>query len=171
MRLFVAIDCPEIEDYFFSLQELLPKAELTLAKSFHLTLKFLGNVDDSSSIINSLKEIKFHKFEFHLDNLGYFIDSKINVLWIGIQPKNDVIKLAESVDKTLKEFGNSEKEFIPHITLARVKNIDDKKSFLESYNKIIVDKKKIKIDNFLLMESVLTPSGPIYREIKRFILA
>ena len=79
MRLFIAIDFNELNDYFLDVQKSLPtSAKLGFTNSFHLTLKFLGEVDKNkvSSIIESLKKIKFEKFSVYLDSLGVFPDEK-----------------------------------------------------------------------------------------------
>ena len=75
MRLFISIDFNELKDYFIGLQEHLPKnAKLSLTKTFHLTLKFLGEVqpEKAEEIISALNKIKFEKFSVFLDSIGIF---------------------------------------------------------------------------------------------------
>ena len=63
MRLFIAVDFNDLGDYFAKLQKLLPKnAKLSLTKTFHVTLKFLGEVqpdkaEEEEKIIELQKNI------------------------------------------------------------------------------------------------------------------
>ena len=75
MRLFIGTNFNELNIYFAELQNQLPKnARLSLTKLFHLTLKFLGEVQPSKveEIVNILKNIKFEKLDVFLDSVGIF---------------------------------------------------------------------------------------------------
>lgn len=172
MRLFIAIDFNELKDYFVNLQKQLPKnARLSLVKSFHLTLKFLGDVQPniSEDVIKILKTIKFESFSVHLDSVGIFpSENYIRVVWVGLNPEDKVLELQQKIDDSLKNFFKKEKGFQPHITLARVKYPEDKKSFVDQVKKIKVESKKIEIKDFRLVKSTLTPKGPIYEDLEIF---
>lgn len=172
MRLFIAIDFNELKDYFIELQKILPKnAKLSPTKSFHITLKFLGEVQPEKveTIINNLKMIKFRQFTAFLDNIGIFpTENYIRVVWVSIKPEDKVLELQKNIDDTLKPLFKKEKDFKAHITLARVKYPEDKKQFLEQLKKIKVENKKIELKDFRLIKSTLTPKGPIYEDLAIF---
>ncbi len=190
MRLFIAIDFNELKDYFAKLQDLLPKnATLSFTKTFHLTLKFLGEVqpDKVETIINDLKNIKFRQFPVFLDSIGIFpSENYIRVVWIGLNPEEKIMELQQNIDESLKrlfkcqkskisdhaqkfyKFLTKEKDFKAHITLARVKYPEDKKSFLEQLRKIKIENKKIEIKDFRLIKSTLNPKGPVYEDLYVF---
>ena len=172
MRLFIAIDFNELRDYFVELQGALPKnARPSLTKSFHLTLKFLGEVqpDDADKIIGMLKNVKFVPFFVFLDSIGLFpSENYIRVVWVGIKPEEKIFELQKNIDEVLKSLFKKEKDFKAHITLARVKFPEDKKSFVEQIKKINVENKKIEIKDFRLVKSTLTPKGPVYEDIVIF---
>ncbi len=103
MRLFIAIDFNELKDCFNELQEDLPK-KLSFTKTFHLTLKFLGEVrlNDADSIISILKNIKFEPFTVYLDSIGVFPnENNIRVIWVGLKPEEKIIALQNEIDKSL----------------------------------------------------------------------
>jgi len=174
MRLFIAVDFDELKDYFIELREQLPKdVKLTLQKAFHLTLKFLGEVqeDNAGNIAEQLKKIKFDKIEISLDDIGVFPNEKfIRVVWVGINPKGPVVQLQKNIENSLEEFNfKKDFEFHPHITLARVKFVENKTDFINSLKNIKIDKnKKIKVRNFKLIKSTLTPEGPVYEDLEVF---
>ena len=172
MRLFIAVDFNELKDCFIELQELLPKnARLSLTKAFHLTLKFLGEVqsDKVESITKILENIKFEHFSIFLDSVGIFpTENYIRVVWLGLKPEDKILELQNKIDYSLKSLFKKEKYFKAHITLARVKYPEDKKAFLEQLRKIKVKNKKIDIKDFRLIKSTLTPKGPVYEELAVF---
>ena len=175
MRLFIAIDFNELNYQFIELQKNLPKEDvkLTLTKRYHLTLKFLGEVSetDAEKVIEILKKIKFEKFEINLDDIGVFPNENyIRVVWVGVNPKKQVIELQRNIEDSLKEF-NFKKDFSfhPHITLARVKFVKDKPNFIDALKKLKINKDKIIITKeFKLIKSTLSPEGPIYEDWEVF---
>lgn len=172
MRLFIAIDFNGLKDYLVGLQNLLPKnARLSMTKSFHLTLKFLGEVhpDRIEDIIVILSGIKFDGFSVTVDSIGIFpTENYIRVVWAGIRPEDKVLELQKKIDESLKEMFKKEKDFKAHITLARVKYPEDKKGFVDSIRKIVVENKKIEVKDFRLVKSALTPKGPVYEDLAIF---
>lgn len=167
MRLFIAFDVSkEVHDYFIELQKKLPSGKLTLTKSFHLTLKFLGEVttDNSEKVKQMLAKVKFSPFTASLDGIGIFPSGgKPRVVWIGIEPKDIICNLQKQIDESMQELFSKEKDFHPHITLARIKDCD--KSFKEQLSKIPVEHLSFEVKNFKLIESQLQSTGPIYRDL------
>jgi len=172
MRLFIAVDFNELKAYFNELQRLLPKnAKLSLTKTFHITLKFLGEVqpDDAERTIELLKKIKFTPFAVCMESIGIFpTEDYIRIVWVGIHPEEKVLELQKNIDELLKGLFKKEKAFKAHITLARVKYPEDKKQFLEQLKRIKVENKRVEIKNFKLIKSTLNPKGPIYEDLAVF---
>lgn len=172
MRLFIAVDFSELKEYFAELQNQLPKnARLSLVKSFHLTLKFLGEVQPNKvdEIIEILRKIKVGKFDAFLDSVGIFpTENYIRVVWVGLKPENKILALQNQIDESLKTIFRKEKDFKAHITLARVKYPEDKKSFVENIKKIKIENKKVEIKDFRLVKSALTSQGLVYEDLEVF---
>ena len=144
MRLFVAIQCPEeIESILRNCQKNLENdyAEIRFADSFHITLKFLGEVDEKNIplIKEALSKIRQKKFRVSLCGLGAFPNmSHPNVLWTGITPSEELDSLQRNVNSCLPAkmtFAKNE-DFHPHITLCRIKTVYDKEKFESSINKM-----------------------------------
>jgi 2'-5' RNA ligase len=176
MRLFIAIEIPEdIKEYLTSIQEKIymnsNKIRFVKKEQIHLTLKFLGEVQPNiaEEIKGSLKKITFNPFSVVLDNLDIFPnDSYIRVIWVGLKPEQPILELQKSIDGSLKKLFKKEKNFKAHVTLARVKYIENKDNFINKLKTIKVENKKIEISNFKLIKSTLTPKGPVYEGFEVF---
>lgn len=174
MRLFIAVQlCREIKLHLEELQDKIGHARLIPVKDFHLTLKFLGDVQESrlSRITEELSHIKTCPFRLSLSKTGYFpAKGNIRVIWVGCEPKEKIAALQHTVDISMAKTGFSrEKRFHPHITLCRVKYTLDKKRFAENISKIKVNSIRCPVEGFDLIKSTLTSNGPVYEVIKSFI--
>jgi 2'-5' RNA ligase len=174
LRLFVAIDLPEKVKEEISSKKgdfNLEKVRWVKKENLHLTLKFLGNVNEKalSSIKEALKRIASDTkaFKFKLQGFGAFPTPKrARVLWVGISEGNSqVITLAEKVDYELSRLGfeREKRKFHPHITLARLKKPASLHKF-PSLDKEI----EIKADEIVLFQSILKPEGPNYISLNIF---
>ncbi|VVB81747.1 RNA 2',3'-cyclic phosphodiesterase [uncultured archaeon] len=167
MRLFIAFDVSkEAKEHILEVQKQLTDAKLTLTKSFHLTLKFLGEVTPAKAeeIKNKLKTVQFKPFKAHLNGTGVFPNENyVRVVWIGIEPADVICELQKKIDDAL---GSKEKDFKPHITLARVKFSD--KQFAEKIKKLKVEPVSFEVKEFKLIESKLESEGPEYTDVAKY---
>ena len=176
MRLFIAIDIPEeIKEYISIIQNQLndnsSKIRLVTKQQMHLTLKFLGEVQPNKAkeTIEALKEVKFKKFDFGLYSIEIFPNkSNIRIVWLGLRPEEGIINLQKDIDYKLEKLFKKERGFKPHITLCRVKYIENKDAFIERIKRINIENKNIDVNNFKLIKSSLTRNGPIYEDLGIF---
>jgi len=176
MRMFVAIEVPEdTKEYMIEIQKKigndLAKIRFVDKKQMHLTLKFLGEVQlNGIDIIKSkLKKVEFESFSVYLDSIGVFPDENyVKVVWIGLNPEYEIMKLQRIIDESLKELFAKEDNFKIHLTLGRVKFVKDKEKFVRNLRKINIDNKKVNVNGFKLMKSALSQKGPIYEEIASY---
>ena len=174
MRVFIAIDPSiEVQEYIKSVQNGLDDTlvKLRLTSSFHLTLKFLGDVKQPKEIIEKLSSVKFDKFELKTSNIGVFPNQNyIRVIWLGLQENLTLNKLQNDIENSLKEFKfKKDFKFHPHFTLARVSFVKDKVKFKDSLKKIKSEEKSFPVNKFILYESKLTKQGPVYKTLKTFV--
>ncbi|MCX6748078.1 MAG: RNA 2',3'-cyclic phosphodiesterase [Candidatus Pacearchaeota archaeon] len=166
MRLFIAIDIPKkIKKEIAKTQDKLPEFEgkKTEIENLHLTLKFLGEVDEKlvEKIKSKLQEVKFKKFEAEISELGVFRENFIKIVWLKI---DNCLELQKEIDEKLKILFPREERFMGHLTIARVKNCD-KTIFLENLKKIKTKKMKFVVENFRLKKSDLTKEKPVYEDL------
>lgn len=177
MRLFIAIPLSEeVKEYLALIQEKIisqaDKLKLVAKDQMHLTLKFLGEVQPEKidKIRESLEKVKFESFYSYLVNLGIFPSEKtIKVVWVGLAPEGKIFFLQKNVDAQLKELFKREKNFKPHLTLARVKFIKDRNEFIQRLKTMQIESKNMEINSFRLVKSTLTPQGSIYEPIGEFL--
>ncbi len=175
MRLFIAIELEELADYFKQLQEKIPKVKATFPKQFHLTLKFLGEVEESKAgkIKEILGKIDFSHFKMKLSNTGVFPNEKfIRVVWVGLEDGEKITGLQQNIEDSLEGMFKKEKRgFSPHITLARIKFIEDdkKEGFVEAIKSIGIEQKEVEVKSFKLIKSTLTKEGPVYEDLEVFV--
>ncbi len=176
MRAFIAINLADnVKLYLYDLQNKLLKEtqRISIAKNCHLTLKFLGNIDDNllKIVRESLFHVKFKRFSFRLGMHGVFPSRKvISVIWMGITPELEVIKLQSLIDMSLMNYFPKEKKFKPHITLARVKSIGNAEAFLKEADKLQIKNFETNVEDFRLVKSTLTKQGAMYEDIETYPL-
>ena len=117
-----------------------------------------------------LNAIKFSPFSLTLDKLGVFpSESYVRVIWAGVKPHDKIKELQKNVEEALKEFNfKKDFDFHPHITLARVKFVNDKEKFAKNLKDIKVEEKTIDINDFRLVKSTLMRTGPVYEDVEIF---
>jgi len=173
-RLFIALELDKLGDAFVSMQERLRGlGKMTFPKKWHLTLKFLGDVPDKNIALikDRLSSVEARAFDIELDQIGVFPDlKKVRVVWTSIQDSGEALSLHKKIDDVLSEMFEKDKDFVAHITLARVRYVDDKDQLLKVIESIAVPKRALRIDGFSLIQSTLTPQGPVYEELARFAL-
>ncbi|TKJ37564.1 RNA 2',3'-cyclic phosphodiesterase [candidate division LCP-89 bacterium B3_LCP] len=185
IRSFIAIRLPEevlntLKLIQNSLRDRLPQARWTRPEGIHLTLKFLGEVEESvvKEIAGTLDSAikNFKPFRLELQGVGAFPKLAMpRVLWVGLQPKEELIRLQKSVENAVRPFGfNPEKrQFRGHLTLARLKgerwSEGLRKYFLES--KEISDGMQMSVEEVILYRSDLKPGGTVYTAIRSCALS
>lgn len=175
MRLFIAFDVSEeVKNYLLGLQKCLPEdSKLTLVNEFHETLKFLGDVDDDKvgTIKALLSNISFTQFNAMTKGIGVFPDEKmIRVVWVCLEPRDKIVALQQEIENALLDMFPKDTRFHPHLTLARVKFVKDKKDFMEKLKKIPGKEIEFSVSSFKLIKSTLTPEGPVYEAVAEFAL-
>ncbi len=168
MRLFIACDVKSKE--LERLRELFSLEGVKLAEGNHLTLKFLGEVDDSfvPQIQEALRSIRFEKIAVHLEGLGVFPNKNfIRVVWVGLKPEEKIFELKKKIDAALLPHFPEDKDFTVHVTIGRVKDQSVKDVVLEKL-KERVEPEKIVINCFKLYRSELKRSGPVYIVLEEY---
>jgi len=129
MRIFIALDIPEqvrarLTEYMERARLLAPEARWARVEGLHVTLKFIGHVDDATvgKIKTSLLAIKATPFEVKFAGVGFFPNPNAGrVFWAGVNGSDSLPKLASTIDAVMEKLGipRETKPYHPHLTLAR----------------------------------------------------
>jgi RNA 2',3'-cyclic 3'-phosphodiesterase len=145
-------------------------------EAMHLTLKFLGNVDEAllPEIERVMGEAAKGSRAFSLDvaGLGAFPDARApRVLWTGLSGKADVlVDLAAGLDHRLERLGFSpeKKPLQPHLTLGRIKDRVREVGRALADTGVIQQSDRVgslDVSALSLMQSDLQPSGAVYTRL------
>ncbi|HEY6872300.1 MAG TPA: RNA 2',3'-cyclic phosphodiesterase [Geobacteraceae bacterium] len=126
-RLFVAIDLPEeVKERVAGLDDSLPGGRRVPREQLHLTLRFIGEVDEETfaGIRGALAGVRGAPFSMTLAGVGHFPPGRHpRVLWVGLEGFEPLLDLQQQVESALETSGIApeERRFSPHITIARLK--------------------------------------------------
>ncbi|MBK5112989.1 MAG: RNA 2',3'-cyclic phosphodiesterase [Candidatus Heimdallarchaeota archaeon] len=178
VRAFFAVDLEDeaIKKKITDIQSQLTLPDTRIAfvipENLHFTMKFIGDLEEKliPEIQTAAEKIKFNSFEMDLNGLGCLPNlSYINAIYVGVTKGfTELSKLASKIEDLSGQF-NFKKEnrpFRAHLTIGRVKRIQDKDPLI---NKLKENEKtefgKIIVNSFKLKKSVRTPDGPVYTNL------
>lgn len=144
-------------------------------KNLHITLKYLGDISELEifKIDHVLKNIVQRQYSFRLKmhGLGGFPDElQSRVIWVGIQNKKDLRELHGQLEEglALGGFARIEEEFIPHISLGRLRN---KKNIKDLISPFVRHKLGfIKVEKLVLYESHVQGHFPVYKALREYYI-
>jgi 2'-5' RNA ligase len=184
MRCFVAIKVGDaVRDLLVRVQETLRRADAQIRwverENLHLTLKFLGDLDDDQ--VASLKRLlseeapRWKPLQLQYGGIGTFPGRGVpRVVWAGAT--GDVERLAglaSAVERHAESVGvpRERHPFIAHLTIGRVKG---QRNFKQLQSAILPQRQvplgSDVVSSFELLQSTLTSDGPIYEVIESFAL-
>ncbi|WP_157014489.1 RNA 2',3'-cyclic phosphodiesterase [Mesorhizobium xinjiangense] len=166
-RLFTALEIPR--DATLSLSLLrggLPGARWIDVENYHITLRFIGDVEGhvADEIANALDKVHRPAFDLRLSGVGAFGSKKPHVIWAGVAPSPELNGLHSEIDRLCLRHGASAdaRKFTPHVTLARLKNAapHDVASYLSARGNFAT--LPFRVTRFVLMSSRDSVGGGPY---------
>ena len=179
MRVFIAIDFPdEVIKEVARVQDVLGNykfiGKVTELENLHLTLKFLGEVDEEKvgKIRERLRGVRVGEFEAKLTEIGTFsYNGNPRIVWVKVGGKG-VFELQKKIDEMMEKEGFAREErFMSHMTIARIKYVKDKEGFKDYVRNLGVKEIEFPVKSFKLMKSDLREMGPVYTLLEEFILS
>jgi 2'-5' RNA ligase len=178
MRTFIAIKIvPEkkLLDIVSTLRKTLEGEAISWVdtNNLHLTLRFLGETSDEQvlKITGLLDDISqnYHRFQFNLKGVGFFKSkNQPRVLFLSVE--NDLLlkQLAAEIEEMVVSLGFSreEKSFHPHLTLGRIKFIQNKNAFYSLAGELkCAEIQSVTVSEIIYYQSVISSAGAIYKPI------
>lgn len=176
IRLFVGLDLPpDLAETLAGLGCGLPGARWVPARNLHLTLRFIGEIDEAAAeeIHHQLARVAAESFALTVAGLGLFGDSRhAHTLWAGIERSEPLARLAGRVDAAVVRAGQKPepRRFTPHVSLARLKGCDPAQIQAFIAGAPMVRAEAVPVGDFVLFRSVLGRGGPEYDVLERYPL-
>lgn len=168
IRLFVGLDFPpDVRQILASSLSGIPNARWVPAENLHLTLRFIGEVDEdvADDIHDQLATLRHAPFSLNIRGCGAFAGGhRAQTLWAGVELSPALEQLQEKVDRAVMRAGmpSEGRKYTPHITLARLK--DGQTGRVQDYiagNNLL--RITCPVDRFILFSSHLGRNDPQYR--------
>jgi RNA 2',3'-cyclic 3'-phosphodiesterase len=173
-RLFVAIDLPEpTHQLLADIDPHIRGVRWIDPVQMHLTLSFFGDVPDDIALAlrKKLSAIEFGAFFLPIVGVGMFsAKGAPKIIWIGVGKAHPhLFQIHKRVQEAALAAGLEPelKAWHPHITIARCRDVSAQslRKFLQSNAEF--DAGMIRVEDFHLYSSKLTPAGPIHtRELR-----
>jgi 2'-5' RNA ligase len=182
IRSFIALpSTSELSDALRGVQEQLREERADVKwdtpDKFHITLKFLGSVEQEilSRLTESLAAATAEAAAFPLvySSVGAFPDIvRPRVLWVGAEPSDALATVQRQVESVCNRFGfpPEGRAFHPHITLGRVKGSFNLHRLTAKVKSITFEPVQTNCSELLLIKSDLRPTGSVYTTLKSFPL-
>ncbi len=163
LRCFIAIEIPDEIKKKISVLKKEIHGKCVPDENMHITVKFLGNVEEKyvSALVKKLKTIHFSSFDIVCKGAGAFPkNNHARVLWVGCESP-ELYALAENIQKLLPPV----EKFVGHVTVARM-GYQDVTACVDKYKQEIFG--KMHCSSFVLKKSMLTPKGSVYSTLETF---
>ena len=144
------------------------------AEKLHLTLKFLGETveaavpDLCAAVERAAREAS--PFTLAIADVGVFPNARRGrVLWLDV--RGETPRLA-ALNRRLESecerlgFARERREFVPHLTIARLKEPEKSRPLVEKHLALGFAPVAFPVNEIVVYESILLPSGSVYRKLK-----
>jgi RNA 2',3'-cyclic 3'-phosphodiesterase len=126
-RLFTALEIPpQVAQSLAMMRGGLPGARWIDPENYHLTLRFIGDIDDALAheIAGMLGRVRRMSFEMRLDGLTSFGGRKPRALVAVATPIAPLMELQAEHERLLQRLGLEPegRKYTPHVTLARLRD-------------------------------------------------
>jgi 2'-5' RNA ligase len=175
MRTFIAIELgQEIKTCLHAIQNRLTHIDLDAKwvepDNLHMTLKFLGEIDDATLL--EVKECietcsqRFQTLQVSLTHFGFFPDDRRpRVFFVATDQETALQQIASCLEERLQNAGfTKEGRFKSHITLARLKSAKNIELLKKALEKLSAQG-GFEVNGVTLFKSVLGRAGPVYEVI------
>jgi len=184
IRCFIAAEIPadllnEIDAYTVQLARRTSGIRWVKPGGIHITLKFLGEISASkaAAVTEQMGGIGgvADPFDLRIRGSGCFPNRRQpRVIWLGLEhdPAHSLFKLHDWMDERLATLGFSreKRRFSPHLTLGRVKNPENPESLFSYLDQNPFPELSFSVGKIFFKQSLLKPSGAVYRTIAGFPL-
>ncbi len=126
-RLFTGIEIPSgVGQALSLLRGGLPGARWITPDHYHVTLRFIGDVDVTTAqeIDSVLGRVRRNAFDLHLEGLASFGGRKPRAAVVTVAPAAPLLELQHEHERLMQRIGLEPegRKYTPHVTLARLRD-------------------------------------------------
>lgn len=172
-RLFIGIELAEpIKRAALEAQQGYPAPRWQAAQQLHLTLRFLGAVEQERlpALERALRSVRAEPFELGVAGVGCFGEpDSPRILWAGVSAQEPLRRLREQIDRSLLDLALAypTSPYCPHVTLARLRPpAPSARAWLAAYQSL--SSPSARVTEFSLVASLPTAEGSRYSCVQRF---
>jgi 2'-5' RNA ligase len=166
-RLFTALEIPRNVAMSLSLlRGGIPGARWIDVENYHITLRFIGDVDGRTAdeIVDRLDRIDRPEFETQLTSIGSFGSKKPHSVYAGVASSPEMYAMQAEMERICQRIGlpPDPRKFTPHVTLGRLKNcrLDDVVHYLSGRSNFYTA--PFTVSRFVLLSSKESVGGGPY---------
>jgi 2'-5' RNA ligase len=169
IRLFAALAIPPlIADGLIRRQVGLKGADWRPREALHITLRFFGNIPESTAddVDSALSLVTGRPFSLTLARVGSFDDNgDIHAVWAGVEPNEQLTQLAGRCERAARQAGlkPDTRTYHPHVTLAYLRRADPAEVAAWEQANNLLKSPAFAADRFGLYSSHQTSEGSRYR--------
>ncbi len=182
-RIFVAVDISEhsrrkVAEHIAELNNKFHSVNVgwERAEKIHITLKFLGEMDDFQ--LEKLKGViqkiagKVSGFKLRISSNGVFPSPQnARILWLGVTGDIEILQKINSVLENECEkigFKKEQRIYQPHLTIARIRDPKKANGLIENHLENKIEPVEFEVSEIIIYESKLQPTGSIYQKKESF---
>jgi 2'-5' RNA ligase len=125
-RLFTGVEIPaDVGQVLGMLRGGLPGARWITPDNYHLTLRFIGDVDDviAQEVALMLGRVRRGAFDLHLEGLTSFGGRKPRAVVATVAPAQPLLDVQAEHERLMQRIGLEPegRKYTPHVTLARLR--------------------------------------------------
>lgn len=181
-RIFVAIDISDeakqkVSPYVETLRAEFPRLRVGWEKpeKLHLTLKFLGDIDDEKlkKLIVAVEKTtgQLSVFKLQIKETGVFPSPRnARILWLGLHDENKSLqKLNEILESECEKIGfaREKRNFKAHLTIARLREPRNSNELAQKHLQNEFEAVEFEASEIVIYDSKLLPQGSIYSVVSK----
>ncbi|MBT8390837.1 MAG: RNA 2',3'-cyclic phosphodiesterase [Ignavibacteriaceae bacterium] len=180
IRLFVALKIPNdvlsklLEECYIAAEKPL-RFKWETKNKIHLTLKFLGEVEDEY-LVQILSELDFltnySSFNCSISRFGFFFKNQLpKILWADVNSDHSFVQIVDELNERFEKFGieKERRKFRAHLTLLRIKK-DVSEKFIQRIKSHQFNELRFIASKVSLIQSELSKQGATYTDLKTYEL-
>jgi 2'-5' RNA ligase len=166
-RLFTGLEIPEdVSQELSALRGGLPGARWIDPENYHVTLRFIGDIDGSAAneVASMLDAVKRAPFEVRLQGLSSFGGRKPRAVVACLAPSRPLMELQAELERLMQRVGLDPegRKYIPHVTLARLRDASNRDVAEYLSVRGYFPRRSFMVDRFVLFSSRASVGGGPY---------